>query len=202
MSRNRVIGVNGRIPWKLPDDRQYYKELTRGCVLILGRQTFHENLKLAHIAHASHAVVLSRTLQDSDLPRLTSTSNRELTSITIARSFPEALNVARQLVHKSKKGSTNMNINTASRNLDCWVVGGEGVYHEALLHPSADQLHLTVVEIDVEDHKGGDVESVAHFPAKYRWDNKFQLVSSEAKTDPTSDLWYRIDVFRRLKGRR
>ena len=81
------------------------------------------------------------------------------------------------------------------------VVGGERLYHEAVVHPSAHQLHLTVVDIvvDERDPRNG---SIARFPAKYRWDNKFQLLSSAPKADAGTGLSYRIDVYRRLKGRR
>jgi dihydrofolate reductase len=40
MSENRVIGNAGKIPWHLPDDFKWFKELTAGHVLIMGRKTF------------------------------------------------------------------------------------------------------------------------------------------------------------------
>ena len=41
-SENRVIGNNGRIPWDLPDDRQRFKKLTIGNVVVMGRKTYEE----------------------------------------------------------------------------------------------------------------------------------------------------------------
>lgn len=40
MSLNRVIGRAGRIPWHLPEDFQWFKQLTMGHVLVMGRRTF------------------------------------------------------------------------------------------------------------------------------------------------------------------
>lgn len=40
MSLNRVIGVQNRIPWHLPDDFKWFKKLTTGQVVIMGRKTF------------------------------------------------------------------------------------------------------------------------------------------------------------------
>lgn len=40
ISRNRVMGREGRIPWDLPADRQRFKALTMGHPLIMGRKTF------------------------------------------------------------------------------------------------------------------------------------------------------------------
>lgn len=39
MSRNRVIGREGAIPWKIPEDLQRFRELTLGHTVIMGRRT-------------------------------------------------------------------------------------------------------------------------------------------------------------------
>jgi dihydrofolate reductase len=40
MSLNRVIGQGNRIPWHLPEDFQWFKKMTTGQVVIMGRKTF------------------------------------------------------------------------------------------------------------------------------------------------------------------
>ena len=40
MDRNRVIGQEGRIPWHLPADLAYFKQLTLGHPVIMGRKSF------------------------------------------------------------------------------------------------------------------------------------------------------------------
>jgi dihydrofolate reductase len=40
MSRNRVIGMGGAIPWKIPEDLRRFRELTLGHTVIMGRKTF------------------------------------------------------------------------------------------------------------------------------------------------------------------
>src|SRR5215210_4692113 len=40
MSLNRVIGRDGEIPWHLPDDFRWFKKVTRGNVVLMGRKTF------------------------------------------------------------------------------------------------------------------------------------------------------------------
>lgn len=35
-----VIGQNGRVPWRLPADLRYFKQITLGKPLIMGRKTF------------------------------------------------------------------------------------------------------------------------------------------------------------------
>lgn len=40
MSENRVIGDAGKIPWHLPEDFKWFKKMTTGHVLVMGRKTF------------------------------------------------------------------------------------------------------------------------------------------------------------------
>lgn len=40
MSRNRVIGEQGQIPWNLPGDMKHFRESTSGGVIVMGRTTF------------------------------------------------------------------------------------------------------------------------------------------------------------------
>ena len=42
MSENRVIGRGGHLPWRLPDDLKYFKQLTVDHTVIMGRRTFDE----------------------------------------------------------------------------------------------------------------------------------------------------------------
>ena len=40
MSLNRVIGAGNRIPWHLPDDFKWFKQMTTGHIIVMGRKTF------------------------------------------------------------------------------------------------------------------------------------------------------------------
>lgn len=40
MSKNRVIGHGGRIPWRLPAEQRYFKQMTLGKPLVFGRKTY------------------------------------------------------------------------------------------------------------------------------------------------------------------
>ena len=42
VSANRVIGADGRIPWNIPEDKAYFKKVTSGNIVIMGRRTFEE----------------------------------------------------------------------------------------------------------------------------------------------------------------
>lgn len=40
MSENRVIGAKGGLPWHLPEDLKWFKSLTLGHAVIMGRKTY------------------------------------------------------------------------------------------------------------------------------------------------------------------
>jgi dihydrofolate reductase len=40
MARNRVIGANNKIPWRLPNELQLFKKLTMGHHIVMGRKTY------------------------------------------------------------------------------------------------------------------------------------------------------------------
>ena len=40
MSLNRVIGSGNKIPWHLPEDFKWFKQMTTGHVILMGRKTF------------------------------------------------------------------------------------------------------------------------------------------------------------------
>lgn len=40
VARNGVIGADGEIPWRLPDDQRFFRRTTMGHALIYGRRTF------------------------------------------------------------------------------------------------------------------------------------------------------------------
>jgi len=40
MAKNRCIGIEGKIPWHIPNDFKWFKEFTTGKKLIVGKNTF------------------------------------------------------------------------------------------------------------------------------------------------------------------
>ena len=58
MSENRVIGRGNRIPWHLPEDFKWFKQLTMGHVLVMGRKTFES---IGRPLPGRETIVLSRS---------------------------------------------------------------------------------------------------------------------------------------------
>jgi len=57
MGRNRVIGIDGAMPWHLPADLRRFKELTMGAPMIMGRATFDS---IGKVLPGRSTIVLTR----------------------------------------------------------------------------------------------------------------------------------------------
>ncbi len=58
MSLNRVIGAGNKIPWHLPDDFKWFKAMTTGQIIVMGRKTFES---IGRPLPQRETVVLSRS---------------------------------------------------------------------------------------------------------------------------------------------
>jgi len=80
MTRDKVIGLNGKMPWHLPEDLKLFKDLTVGNTVIMGRKTFES---IGKPLPRRHNLVVSRSL-------------KEMPGVDICRSFDQALEKAEE----------------------------------------------------------------------------------------------------------
>lgn len=72
MTRNRVIGNAGGLPWDLPDEMAHFKRTTLGHAVIMGRRTYES---VGHPLPERHNIVLSRRGFATADPRVTVVSD-------------------------------------------------------------------------------------------------------------------------------
>ncbi|MBU1190380.1 MAG: type 3 dihydrofolate reductase [Gammaproteobacteria bacterium] len=58
MDRNRLIGSNNGLPWRLPADLKHFKAITLGKPVIMGRKTYES---IGRPLPERHNIVVSRT---------------------------------------------------------------------------------------------------------------------------------------------
>lgn len=59
---NRAIGLNNKLLWHLPADLNYFKTLTMGCPIIMGRKTFES---IGRLLPGRKNIIISRNLNYS-----------------------------------------------------------------------------------------------------------------------------------------
>jgi dihydrofolate reductase len=75
VARNGVIGRDNRLPWRLPDDMAYFKRVTMGHPVIMGRRTYEsigkplpgrKNIVVTHNAgYEAPGCVVVHSLEDA-----------------------------------------------------------------------------------------------------------------------------------------
>lgn len=64
MDRNRLIGKDNDLPWKLPNDLKFFKEVSTGHTIIMGRRTY-ESMN-APLPNRENVVVTNKENLDAE----------------------------------------------------------------------------------------------------------------------------------------
>ncbi len=82
ISKDRVLGKNGKMPWQIPEDLKRFKQLTTGHVIIMGRKTFES---------------IGKPLPNRTNIVITRDKNYQSKGVLVVHSFEEALNEAKNI---------------------------------------------------------------------------------------------------------
>ncbi|MCW9001841.1 MAG: dihydrofolate reductase [Rhodospirillales bacterium] len=120
MSENGVIGRDGGLPWRIPGDLKFFKAMTMGKPMVMGRKTFASIGK--PLPGRTNIVV---------------TRDRGFTSegVVVAHDLDGALSLA----HDAMEDPANE---------EAMIIGGAQIYEQAL--PRADRLYVTEVHQHVK----------------------------------------------------
>jgi len=119
-AKNRVIGVNNKLPWHLPEDLRYFKQVTMAKPIIMGRNTYES---IGRPLPGRTNIVISR--QEAYAPE----------GVKVVSSLEAAIELAESIAL----------IDGAS---EAMVIGGGQIYAQAL--EKADRLYLTEVDAEIE----------------------------------------------------
>ena len=117
---NGTIGINGDLPWHLPDDLKYFMLTTRGHHVITGRKNY-ESIPDKY-----------RPLKDRVNIVVTRNADYEAPGAVVLGSLEEALEHA----------------GSASED-EVFIIGGGQIYKEAFVKHVVQRLYLTLVHADI-----------------------------------------------------
>ncbi len=120
MAKNRVIGNRNALPWHLREDLKYFKRVTMGHCIIMGRKTW-ESIGRA-LPGRTNIVITEQPLYEAKGAR-------------VVHSLPQAIKLAESIA-------------TIDGSEEAFIIGGAGLYRAAL--PLAQRFHLTRVHAAVE----------------------------------------------------
>lgn len=120
MAENRTIGRDNSLPWHLSEDLKYFKRVTMGCPIIMGRKTWES---IGRPLPGRTNIVISRN------------NNFSAEGATVVDSLDAAIEVAKKLT-------------PSDDNEEVFVIGGAALYQAAL--PQAHRFHITRVHATIE----------------------------------------------------
>ena len=129
MARNRVIGRNNQLPWRLPPDLKRFKALTMDHPIIMGRKTFES---------------IGRPLPGRTCIIVTHQPGYTVKGAIVVNSITEALGACSSDMPEHVAESAGM-------ERENFVIGGAEIFRQAL--PMCDRLYITEIQRDFE----GDV---------------------------------------------
>ncbi|MCK5880935.1 MAG: dihydrofolate reductase [Sinobacterium sp.] len=121
MAENGVIGINNKLPWHLPEDLKYFKQVTMGKPIVMGRKTFES---IGRPLPGRTNIVISRN-KTWPAPE----------GVKLVANIEDAIALAESIA-----------VNDGTTEL--MVIGGAQIYAAAF--ERADTLYLTKVHGDVE----------------------------------------------------
>lgn len=140
------IGSRGKLPWapaSLSDDMREFSRRTANSCVIMGRDTYLSIPERARpLKGRCNIVVCSRESIPllGQMQHCERDSDDEGTRVTHASSFSDALRIAAAI------GSSLSSSSEGDRwRGGTYVVGGEGIYEEAMAHPGLCFVHVTMV---------------------------------------------------------
>lgn len=124
MAHNRVIGRDGGLPWRLSADLKYFKAVTMGKPVLMGRKTFE----------SIHAL-LGKPLPGRANIIITRDTDYSSEGCRVVHGFDAAVRAAQDIVRNDGVD-------------EIMVIGGAEIYAHAL--GVADRLYLTEIDADFE----------------------------------------------------
>jgi len=119
-SKNRVIGVNNDLPWRLPKDLAYFKSVTLGKPIIMGRKTFES---IGRPLPGRTNIVISRNAQFAP------------EGVEVVASLLQAVELAKEVCARDSVD-------------EAMIIGGAQIYAQAI--EMADSLYITQVDAHIE----------------------------------------------------
>ncbi len=120
VARNNVIGAGGGLAWKISDDLKWFKSVTLGKPIIMGRKTFQS---------------IGKALPGRDNIVVTRASEFSAEDIYIARSLDGAITLGRYCA-----GAAGVD--------EVCIIGGGEIYAQTT--DRADRIYLTRVDAEID----------------------------------------------------
>ena len=137
--RPGAMGVNGGMPWRLSPDLRYFKAMTIGCPVIMGRGTWDAMPPKFRPLPGRENIVVTHN------PDFVADRARSFTSIDAALDYAREWLENREVLESQESVSQDSPLDGRA----IWVIGGAAILREMLANYHADAAYVTQIEAKV-----------------------------------------------------
>lgn len=134
-----AMGVNGGMPWRLSPDLRYFKAMTIGCPVIMGRGTWDATPPKFRPLPGRENIVVTHN------PDFVADRARSFTSIDAALDYAREWLENREVLESQESVSQDSPLDGRA----IWVIGGAAILREMLANYHADAAYVTQIEAKV-----------------------------------------------------
>lgn len=134
-----AMGVNGGMPWRLSPDLRYFKAMTIGCPVIMGRGTWDAMPPKFRPLPGRENIVVTHN------PDFVADGARSFTSIDAALNYAREWLENREVLESQESVSQDSPLDGRA----IWVIGGAAILREMLANYHADAAYVTQIEAKV-----------------------------------------------------
>lgn len=138
-----AMGVNGGMPWRLSPDLRYFKAMTIGCPVIMGRGTWDATPPKFRPLPGRENIVVTH---NSDF---VADGARSFTSIDAALDYAREWLENREALENQESASQDLPQDLPQDGRAIWVIGGAAILREMLANYHADAAYVTQIEAKV-----------------------------------------------------
>lgn len=144
--KNGLIGNNGKLPWKIPEDMNFFKQVTTNNIVLMGRKTY---ISIGQPLYKRVNIIISSSL----VQNFNSEKNIEEynSDVIILNSFEHVLDE-----YFSKK--------------DLYIIGGRSIYKQTLDNLIPDKLLISRIDGEFDGN-----EYMPEIPKEYKFTQLFRI---------------------------
>lgn len=134
-----AMGVNGGMPWRLSPDLRYFKAMTIGCPVIMGRGTWDATPPKFRPLPGRENIVVTHN------PDFVADGARSFTSIDAALDYAREWLENREALVVAESASQD----SPQDGRAIWIIGGAAILREMLANYHADAAYVTQIDAKV-----------------------------------------------------
>lgn len=151
MDKFGIIGIDNKMPWHIPEELKYFKEITKDSIVVMGKNTY-----------TSIGTPLSNRI---NIIISSKSETLDSSNVYLRNTLEDALSLASYLGLKERK--------------NIFIIGGGSIYEQTI--PYITKAYITVLDVSYYNKiQLNDDKKFTYYPYEELINLEFQLIESKS----------------------